>query len=143
MRHLFAAMILVLGLAGPGWAQLPPGVSGADQAAIQGVITRQMDAFRRDDAVEAYGFAAPGVKEIFPSPEQFMGMVRQGYRPVYRPRSVEFSELAFRDGAIVQEVEVVGPDGQAALAVYTMVRDGQGGWLIAGCALLPSVRAGA
>ena len=69
-------------------------------------------------------------------------MVKRGYPPVYRPRSAEFSELALRDGALVQEVELVGPDGQSKLALYTMVRDGAGGWLIAACVLIPSVRVG-
>ncbi len=137
-----AAALLALLLALPAWAQgLPPEVTQGDQAAIRGVIGRQLDAFKRDDAAAAYAFAAPNVREIFPTPDGFMAMVRRGYPPVYRPREAEFSELALRDGAIVQEVELVGPDGRPVLALYTMVRDGAG-WKIAACVLVPSVRLG-
>ena len=131
--HVIRAALLALVLAGtvapvwtasPAWAQeaLPPGVSTADQAAIRSVIGRQLDAFRRDDAPGAYAFAAPSIQRLFPDAEVFIGMVRRGYAPVYRPRSVEFTGLGLRDGELVQEVELIGPDGEAALALYTMVR---------------------
>lgn len=138
-----AALLLALLLAAPAYAQiLPPGVSATDRATIEAVIGRQLDAFRRDDADGAYAFAAPGVRQLFPTADGFMAMVRRGYPPVYRPRAAEFSELALRDGAIVQEVELVGPDGRAVLALYTMVRDEAGGWMIGGCEIIPSVRLG-
>ena len=141
MRRALLGFLLVLAL--PAWGQgLPPGLSDADRAAIRDVIGRQLEAFKRDDAAAAYAFAAPNVREVFPTPEGFLAMVRRGYPPVYRPREAEFSELALRDGAVVQEVELVGPDGRPALAVYTMMPDGAGGWRIAACVLLPSVRVG-
>jgi len=46
-------------------------------------------------------------------------------------------------GQVVQQVELVGPDGATQLALYTMERDGAGHWRIAGCSLVPSVRVGA
>lgn len=139
-----AVLLVMLGLCGPAMAQeLPAGVSPGDRTAIQDVITRQLDAFRHDDATGAYGFAAPNIRQMFPSPDVFMEMVRRGYPPVYRPRQQEFSELALRDGHVVQEVELLGTDGRPVVAVYTMEPDGKGGWLIAGCALIPSVRVGA
>lgn len=138
-----ASVWLAVTMGGAASAQpLPPGVSAADRTAIQGVIKGQLDAFKRDDAEGAYRYAAPQIKTMFPGAERFMGMVRQGYPPVYRSRSAEFSELAVRDGEVVQEVELTGPDGQSALAVYTMLRNEAGVWEIAGCALLPSVRVG-
>ena len=133
------ALLLLLAL--PAWAQgLPPGVTPADQTSIRDVIGKQLDAFKRDDAGGAYQFAAPNIKQIFPTPEGFLDMVRRAYPPVYHPRAAEFSELALRDGEIVQEVELVGPDGARVLALYTMTRDGAGGWVISGCSLIPSVR---
>ena len=127
---------------------LPAGVAGAqtaltpgDGAAIERVIRGQMEAFGRDDAAGAYGYAAPNIHEAFPTAEGFLDMVRRGYAPVYRPRQVEFSELAVRNGVVVQDVELVGPDGRAVTAAYTMERDGRGGWVITGCSLVPSVRA--
>ena len=62
-------------------------LTGADRQEFQRVIAGQIEAFRADDGPAAYGYAAPAIKKIFPSPEIFMEMVRNGYRPVYRPRS--------------------------------------------------------
>lgn len=139
-----AALLASLLFGGFAMAQgLPPGVSPGDRTSIQDVIRRQLDAFRRDDAPAAYGFAAPNIQTMFQSPDRFMEMVRRGYPPVYRPQNSEFSELAVRDGDVVQEVELVGPDGRPVLALYTMVRGADGAWVIAGCALIASARVGA
>lgn len=124
-------------------ADLPPGITAVDRGNIRDVIARQLQAFRHDDAEGAYAFAAPSIRRSFPTAAEFMDMVRRGYPPVYRPRTQEFSELARRDGEVVQEVELVGPDGRAVLAVYTMERDASGRWLISACRLIPSVRVGA
>ena len=139
LRPLLAALVLMC-LAGGVHAQE---VSATDRAAIQGIITQQLDAFRRDDGPAAFAFAAPSIQSQFGTPERFLDMVRRAYPPVHRPRAVEFSELLQRDGGIVQQVELVGPDGAAQLALYTMERDGAGRWRIAGCSLVPSVRVGA
>jgi hypothetical protein len=137
------ASLLWLVLAGTAAAQsLPPGVTAADRTAIQDVIRHQLDSFQHDDGPGAYAFAAPSIQRMFPDPGTFIDMVRRGYPPVYRPRSTEFSELALRDGDLVQEVELVGPDGRPALALYTMERTPDGSWLISGCALVASVRLG-
>ena len=138
-----AALLAWLLFAGLASAQgLPPGVSTGDRGAIQEVIRRQLDAFKRDDAPGAYAFAAPNIKQMFPTADYFLEMVRRGYPPVYRPRDAEFSELAQRDGELVQEVELIGPDGKPVLALYTMVRGPDGAWVIAGCSLIPSARLG-
>ena len=147
----WAVLLAALLLAGGVWCGsalaatpdgLPPGLTTQDRGAIQDVIRQQLDAFGRDDASGAYRFAAPNVQAIFPNQDQFMAMVKQGYPPVYRPRSSEFSELAIRDGDLVQEVELVGPDGKPVLALYTMQHMPDGRWLIAACMLIPSARLG-
>lgn len=144
LRNRTTALLfwLVVGIAAAAAQTLPAGVSPTDRTAIESVIRHQLDAFRRDDAPAAYAFAAPDVQRIFPDPGLFLDMVRRGYPPVYRPRSAEFSELALRDGDLIQEVELVGPDGHPALALYTMRRSPEGAWLIAACTLVPSVRLG-
>jgi len=139
LRTMLAALALMFLAAGVRAQEM----SGADHDAIQGVITQQIDAFRRDDGPAAFAFAAPGIQSQFGTPERFLDMVRRAYPPVHRPRAVEFSELLQRDGGIVQQVELVGPDGATRLALYTMERDGAGHWRIAGCSLVPSVRVGA
>ena len=110
-------------------------VGAADAAAIKQVIADQLAAFQRDDAAGAYAFASPGIKTMFPTPDVFMGMVKQGYMPVYRPQKVEFLGLGTETGVIVQEVYLVGPDGQPVVARYTMERQPDGSWKISGCTL--------
>lgn len=138
-----ALLALALLAAAPAIAQdLPPGVTQEDRTAIQRTIREQLDAFQVDDAAAAYAKAAPNIKRLFPTKDSFLSMVQQGYPPVHRSRSADFSELALREGDLVQEVELIGPDGRPVLALYTMQKTPEGQWLIAGCNLIPSARLG-
>lgn len=139
-RRVIAALLFLCASIGPGQAQAD--LSAADRMAIQGVITRQIDAFRRDDAEAAFAFASPGIQAQFNTPGRFLDMVRRAYPAVHRPRAMEFTGLRLGDGGVVQEVELVGPDGALQLALYSMERDAAGAWRIAGCALVPSARVG-
>ncbi len=148
MRRLvvMACLIVLAGLVDP--AGLSPARSDelpvAEQAAIQGVIQAQLDAFNRDDGALAYSFAAPGIQMFFPSAEIFMAMVRDGYPPVYRSREVEFRATLPLDGShTTQQALIVGQDGTVVLALYTMERGNDGVWRIAGCRLAQSNEAGA
>jgi hypothetical protein len=110
-------------------------LSATDSTAIRQVIQDQLAAFRRDDAPGAYAFAAPGIQTIFPTPDIFMNMVRQGYPPVYRPAEVEFRTLTRTGDRITQDVYMVGPDGRGVIARYSMERQPDGHWKISGCTL--------
>ncbi len=115
-------------------AQAP--LSSADRQAIQQVIASQIAAFQRDDAAGAFGFASPTIQTMFGTPEHFIAMVQSGYRPVYRPRSMRFSELVGDSDHPVQLLDLVGPDGEAVTAAYEMVQMPDGSWRINGCVLL-------
>ena len=115
----------------------------ADRAAIKSVIESQMAAFLKDDAIQAFSFANPMIQRMFVTPERFMSMVREGYTPVYRPSNVVFGPLDLVEGQWIQAVSLVGPDGQPALALYTMEKQADGSWRIAGCSLTKSPGAGA
>ncbi len=118
-------------------------VSAADRAAIKGVISRQLEAFQHDDGPGAFSYASPSIQEQFGTPGHFLDMVRQSYPSVYRPRSVEFTEVLVQGGQVIQPVELVGPNGEAELALYFMERGAQGTWRISGCTLTRSTRVGA
>ena len=122
---------MILALALPAQAQ----VSASDQTAIRDVIEGQVDAFRRDDGDAAFGYASPSIQGMFGSSEIFMDMVRQGYRPVYRPRVFEFREIVILHGMVTQKVHVVGPDGRPVTAFYPMTQQPDGSWRIEGCYL--------
>lgn len=111
-------------------------VTDGDRAAAQDVIERQLQAFLGDDATTAYSFAAPSIKSLFPSEDIFMEMVRQGYAPVYRPRSHAFGELKETAAGLEQAVDIVDADGQEWTALYTLARQPDGTWKITGCYLL-------
>lgn len=138
MRRLVAVLLLLCGFAVPGSAQSD--ISAADQAEIRSVITRQIEALERDDGDTAFSFASRHIQERFGDPDRFLDMVRRAYPAVNRPRSFDFTELLVGDGLIVQQVELVGPDGEAELALYSMQREAAG-WRINGCTLVRSARA--
>ena len=111
-------------------------VPAPDHAAIEGVISQQIEDFQHDDGAAAFAFASPELQRMFRDPDNFMGMVRSGYQPVYRPSSFSFGDLVETDGRIVQEVGVTGPDGVPRMALYTMEQQPDGSWRIAGCQLV-------
>jgi hypothetical protein len=129
--RLLAFLGTMLALALPALAQ----VSAADRTAIRDAIEGQVQAFRRDDGAAAFGYASPNIQAMFGTAETFMDMVRQGYRPVYRPRVFEFREIVTLQGMVTQKVHVVGPDGRPVTAFYPMGQQPDGSWRIEGCYL--------
>lgn len=136
MRRTLIGLWLLLALAwvaAAARAAEPP--DAADSAAIRTVIDSQIAAFRRDDGAAAFAHAAPAIQQMFGTVDQFMAMVRGGYQPVYRPQAYRFGEISLIGDLIVQKVHIVGPDGRAVTAFYTMEKQPDGTWRIAGCAL--------
>jgi chlorite dismutase len=110
-------------------------VPAADAAAVRKVIEAQIDAFRRDDAERAFSYAAPGIREMFGTPERFMEMVRTSYAVVYRPHGVTFKAPVRMGADLVQPVRMIDQEGHGWLVVYPMERQPDGGWRINGCQL--------
>jgi hypothetical protein len=129
--RFFALVGTMLALALPAQAQVSP----SDQTAIREIIERQVEAFRRDDGAAAFGYASPNIQGMFGTAETFMDMVRQGYQPVYRPRTFEFREIVTLHGMVTQKVHVIGPDGRPVTAFYPMAQQPDGSWRIEGCYL--------
>jgi len=130
MRSAILALVLFL-LAPVAWAES----SSADRAQFQEIIRRQISAFGADDGAAAFAFASPDLQAKFGSAAVFMEMVRSGYAPVYRPRSVQFREVIEHDTGPEQQVFVIGPDGRGYIAHYMMERQPDGSWRISGCYL--------
>lgn len=132
IRRILAALFLLTLIA----------AGSADEAevkAAQSTIDSQLKAFLADDGALAYSFAAPGIKQIFPTVDSFMGMVTDGYMPVRRPQSYVFGKSEeIGAGRIAQQVFVVGPDGKEYEALYTLERQPDGRFLITGCSLRAS-----
>lgn len=108
----------------------------AEQAAARAVISRQAEAFGRDDAPTAYAQAAPAIREIFPNADLFLGMVRNQYQPVYRHRSFVFGQARDTgDTSVSQSVAIQDESGTDWTADYTLERQADGEWRITGCRL--------
>jgi hypothetical protein len=114
-----------------------PARADADSDAIKSVIENQLNAFAADDGIKAYSYAAPIVQQAFPSVEIFMGMVKQGYQPVYRNTDRVYSE-AFQDprGRTAMRVVLTDQNGKRHEAIYAMEKQADGSWKIAGCVIL-------
>jgi hypothetical protein len=133
MRVLLLLVAFWIGFAAP--------VRADDVADAQAAIRSQAEAFGRDDAAAAYGYAAPAIQGMFGTPDIFMNMVRNGYAPVYRHKSFEFGEAQVSDGIIAQKVHIVDADGVPWEALYTLQRQPDGSLKITGCSLLKAGQA--
>jgi hypothetical protein len=141
MRLILSLLAVFMLLAAPVRAA---SLSTEDKSAFESIISGQIDAFRAEDGPRAYSYAAPMIKQVFPTPEVFMDMVRKGYQPVYRPQSFTFGDAGISaSGRPIQKVTIVGPDGLTYEAIYTMERQPDGSWQISGCAIVRAPDLGA
>lgn len=134
MRAFVLAAAAAFLLAVPGAADTKDDVTA--------VIQSQIDAFLADDVATAFTFAAPGIKQMFGSPDRFGLMVRQGYPMVWRPADVQYLELRQEGGAPVQRVLITDQAGATHLLEYYMVPAGDG-WQIGGVRILQAAGVGA
>lgn len=133
LRSVLAAVLLAF-ISVAAFAQ---SISETEKTEFQRIISAQITAFRADDGPTAYSFAAPVIRNIFPTPDIFMSMVKRGYSPVYRPQSFNFTEALIDPiGRPAQKMRVVGPDGKTYEALYSMEKQPDGTWRISGCTLL-------
>lgn len=115
-----------------------PSISAADARGVRAVIEAQLDAFAADDAPRAFSYAAPPIREMFGTAENFIAMVRQGYPVVYRPASVTFLKPEIIQGELIQSVQMTDAGGRIWLAVYQMQRQSDRSWRINGCQVVAS-----
>ena len=132
---LFAWLACAVALAAPADQVTLP---AREWTAIRKVIDDQLIALKAGDGVKAMTFAAPGIREQFGTPDNFLRMVREGYAPLLDARRTQFLEGAVIDDAIVQPLRLVLPDDSVMVALYQMQKQPDGQWRIAGCIIAPS-----
>lgn len=110
--------------------------TAADEKSVRTVIENQLAAFAKDDAVKAFSFAAPNVRQAAGSPAAFMTMVREGYPVVYRPASVAFLKPEGKDDDAVQRVQMLDAAGDSWLAIYSLQRQKNKTWRITACTVV-------
>jgi len=128
------ALAFLFAFAVPAVAQ--PAITGEDLVEIRAVIHRQIEAFRRDDAQEAFKLVSPAVQETFGTPERFLDVVRASYGSIVRPAAVEFLGLTTMGEDAVQRVKITDRGGAIWLAYYAMQRQKDGSWRTNGCRLV-------
>ena len=126
-------LVLVLSTVAVAAADSP---ASADAELMQGVISRQLDAFARGDATTAFAQASPVIQAKFTNEEIFMAMVRQGYGVLIQPQRVDFLGPKETSTGPVFGVQVYARDGSSWIAAYQMVRDQAQNWRINGCQLM-------
>jgi hypothetical protein len=131
---MLRALLLWIALALPAFAQ--PAVTADDLAEIRAVISRQIDALRRDDAESAFALVSPAVQQTYGTPERFLDLMRSSYHPVYRPAAVTFLDPVVLGADAVQPVQLTDRAGAVWLAYYAMQRQKDGSWRAAGCHLV-------
>ena len=121
---------------------LPAFADEARNPAIEATIQGQITAFLAEDVTAAFGFAAPNIKGIFGTAENFGAMVKQGYPMVWHPTAVQMLELRNVQGSFMQRVLVTDDAGRSHVLDYQMLETAEG-WQINGVQLLPETGVGA
>jgi hypothetical protein len=121
---------------------LPAMADEVRNPAIEATIQGQITAFLAEDMATAFGFAAPNIKTIFGTAENFGAMVKQGYPMVYHPSAVRMLELRRVAGNLWQRVMVTDDAGRTHMLDYQMLETPEG-WQINGVQLLPEAGVGA
>jgi len=111
---------------------------GGEWSAIKAIISEQLEALQAGDGSKAFGYAAPGIRQQFGTADNFLFMVRTAYGALIAARYSEFLEGAVIEGTVIQPLRLIGPDNTVRVALYTMERQPDGAWKIAGCVLAPS-----
>ncbi|WP_438951924.1 DUF4864 domain-containing protein [Porticoccus sp.] len=112
-------------------------LSEPDQQAVQQVIVGQISAFKTDDYSAAYSFAAPNVRQVFPSVQVFIDMVRSQYMPLYRPASYLFGRNTQSEGRVYQELIVTDLNRQLWQVIYTLRQQDDKTWKVTNVVMYP------
>ena len=113
-------------------------VSATEAKSVRAVVQAQLKALAADGAKAAFAFAAPKIRDMFGTPENFIAMVRGGYPVVYRPASIAFLKPERVADGIVQGVHLTDADGTLWLALYHLERQPDKSWRISGCEVVPA-----
>ena len=139
-RSIIKTIVLGMGLVwfcGSSWAQQANPLPETLKTVTQDIIGGQINAFKAKDHDRAFGYAAPGIRQMFGTTDQFIKMVRSGYSAIYGAQNWSFGRGEIKDDIVVQEVLLTGPAGRDWVALYTLRKQDDGSWRIAGVQILP------
>jgi len=131
--RLATALFLCSAILYAGATQVYAEEPAESQQRTESVIRGQLEAMAQGDGAGAYSYAAPNIQDIFPSPDIFMAMVRDGYGALIAPSDYAFEHFEVRDDRAIQVLNVLDQNGRQWRAIYRMQRLEDGTWRIAGC----------
>ncbi len=95
------------------------------------VVDAQLAAFRANDFIRAYGYAAQGIRAMFPAAD-FEKMVRAGYPVIAGSASAEYGIALDTGEEAALAVRITGADGKSVTEfLYTLSKE-EGVWKITG-----------
>lgn len=112
-------------------------VADDDVKAVQLVIGNQISALKSGDYQSAYSFAAPNVKQAFPSVKTFINMVQSGYKPLYQHASYVFGKNTLSKGEVYQEIIVADESRQLWQFIYTLDQQQDKTWKVTNVVMYP------
>ena len=126
------ALMLAMSLLSAASAQL----NETTAQAVKNTVQAQLAAFAKDDADLAFSYAAPTIRAMFETSQNFMAMVQDAYPVVYRPEKFLFLASSGTDSAVVLPVKMWDKEGQSWMATYKLELQADGRWLIVACVLV-------
>lgn len=135
---LAAMCVLIVGGTSHAAESAQATLAKREWSVIKQVIAAQRDALKKGDSARAYSYATRAIKLQFHDADNFMRMVQASYSPLVDARYVEFLDGAVIDDNVIQPLRLVLPDNTVLVALYTMEKEDDGRWRIAGCVLAPS-----
>ncbi len=136
MAWLLATAVAACLLLGPVHAVSP--LTPDDEKSVRAVVEGQLAALAKDDAVKAFSFAAPNVREAIGTATQFLAMVRRSYPVIYRPAATAYLKPEGHDNQVIQRVQIQDAGGNDWLAIYSLQRQKDKTWRISGCRVVPN-----
>jgi hypothetical protein len=122
------------GLYGPdqGALELAPSEDSMKRELIR-VVDSQLSAFRKNDYLKAYTYAAAGIRAHF-SPTAFERMVKMGYPPIAQSLSADFGTTLDNGLQAVVNVGIIAGSGKALYYYQYHLQREKTGWKISGVA---------
>jgi len=107
--------------------------------AIRLTISQHIAAFQRRDTQAAWALASPNLQARFISPNGYMAMAEAHYPALFEAQNFDFNARAKRLGQYkqtrVQNLFLTDQRGKGYWVAFTMQKQPDGSWKIAGCQL--------
>ncbi len=135
-------VLLVLAILAAGTALMQssrsPPLRPHDRA-IRLTISQHIAAFQRRDTAAAWALASPNLQARFSSPNGYMAMAEAHYPALFETQNYDFDARAKRLGQYqqirVQRLFLTDQRGKGYWVTFTMQKQPDGSWKIAGCKL--------